>query len=132
MLVSIFPLTNAREVIWNERIVEDIDVSVDSRQVSRALRDLEVDTSLRSIEGQIETEISRLAQIKGITKRQAKELRDAGYETPAIVARADADTIAQILSVSPTKAEQIIANAKVLQGSSPKSGSKSSTKRKTK
>ena len=128
VLISIFALTNAREVIWNERIVEDIDVSVDSRQVSRALRDLEVDTSLRSIEGQIETEITHLAKIKGITKRQAKELRDVGYETPALIARGDPETIAQILSVTLSKAEQIIANAKLLQSSS----SKSSTKRKTK
>jgi hypothetical protein len=128
VLISIFPLTNAREVIWNERIVEDIDVRVDSRQVSRALRDLEVDTSLRSIEGQIETEIAQLAKIKGITKRQAKKLRDAGYETPTLVARADAEPLSQILSISLSKAEQIIANAKAVQGSS----SKSSTKRKTK
>jgi hypothetical protein len=128
VLVSIFPLMNAREVIWNERIVEDIDVRVDSRQVSRALRDLEVDTSLRSIEGQIETEIAQLAKIRGITKRQAKELRDAGYETPTLVARADAETISQILSITQSKAKQIIANAKLVQGSS----SKSSTKRKTK
>ena len=58
VLVGVFPLTNAVESIDNERIVEEIDVRVDSRQVSRAIRDLEVDTSLKSIEAQIESEIS--------------------------------------------------------------------------
>ncbi len=128
VLISIFPLTNAREVVWNERKVEDIDVSVDSRQVSRAIRDLEVDTSLKSIEGQIETEIAQLTKIKGITKKQAKELRDAGYETPELVARANANSLAQILNISPVNAEQIIKNAKSVK----RSKSKSSTKRKTK
>ncbi|MFW9935382.1 MAG: helix-hairpin-helix domain-containing protein [Candidatus Thorarchaeota archaeon] len=132
VLISIFPLTNAREVVWNERVVEDIDVSVDSRQVSQALRDLEVDTPLRRIEGQIETEIVQLAKIRGITKKQAKELRDAGYETPELLARADSDVISQILSISLGKAEQIIVNARLVKSSETKTGRKSKTKRKTK
>lgn len=132
VLISIFPLTNAREVVWNERVVEDIDISVDSRQVSRALRDLEVDTPLRRIEGQIETEIAQLAKIKGITKKQAKELRDAGYETPELLARADADVLSQILLIPLGKAEQIIANARLVKSSAMRTGRKSKTKRKTK
>jgi predicted flap endonuclease-1-like 5' DNA nuclease len=112
VLVGVFPLTNAVESLDNERIVEEIDVRVDSRQVSRAIRDLEVDTSLKSIEAQIESEISQLTQIRGLTRNQAKELRDAGYETPALVARARVDDIAQILSISPEKAANIITNAR--------------------
>ncbi len=132
VLISIFPLTNAREVVWNERIVEDIDVSVDSRQVSRALRDLEVDTSLRSIEEQIEAEIAQLTKIKGLTKKQAKELRDAGYETPELVARANRESLAQMLSISLENAEQIIKNAKTVSLQTMRPRAKSSRKRKTK
>ncbi|MFX1319784.1 MAG: helix-hairpin-helix domain-containing protein [Promethearchaeota archaeon] len=132
VLISIFPLTNAREVIWNERLVEDIDVSVDSRQVSRALRDLEVDTSLRSIEQQIETEINHLMNTTGVTSKQAKTLRDEGYETPQLVARADPESLAQALSISPERAEQIINNAKSRTRQSTRSTSKSSKKRTTK
>lgn len=121
VLLSLFPLTNAREVLWNERIVEDIDIHVDTRQVSRALRELEVDSSLKSIEEQIETELTQLTKIRGISRNQAKELRDAGYETPDLVARADAGSIAQILSITPSKASQIIANAKKIQPKKPKS-----------
>jgi len=124
VLISIFSLTNAREVVWNERLVEDIDVSVDSRQVTRALRDLEVDTSLRSIEQQIETEITHLIKTTGVTRKQAKTLRDEGYETPELVARADPELMAQILSTSLEKAEEIIKKAK--------SGKRHTTKRTTK
>ncbi|MFX1300401.1 MAG: hypothetical protein ACFFAL_10575 [Promethearchaeota archaeon] len=112
VLVGVFPLTNAVESIDNERIVEEIDISVDSRQVSRAIRDLEVDTSLKSIEAQIESEISQLTQIRGLTRNQAKELRDAGYETPTLVARARTDDIAEVLAISREKAASIIANAR--------------------
>jgi hypothetical protein len=132
VLISIFPLTNAREVIWNERIVEDIDVSVDSRQVSRALRDLEVDTSLRSIEQQIETEIAHLMKTTGVTRKQAKTLRDEGYETPELVARAAPELLGQVLSTSTKRAEEIIAKAKSGKRQRKKSMSKSSSKRKTK
>jgi hypothetical protein len=132
VLISIFPLTNAREVIWNERLVEDIDVSVDSRKVSRALRDLEVDTSLRSIEQQIETEITQLVKATGVTRKQAQILREEGYETPPLVARADPELLAQTLSISITKANQIIANVKSRKPQTKKSGTKASTKRKTK
>jgi hypothetical protein len=131
VLLSIFSLTNAREVVWNERVIEDIQIAVDSRQVTRALRDLEVDTALRSIEGQIDAQIAQLAEIEGITKTQAKTLRDSGYETLELVARANVDAITQILSLSPEKAEQIIVNAKLLQRKVSKSH-KPSTKRKTK
>lgn len=112
VLLGVFPLTNAVESIDNERLVEDIDVRVDSRQVTRAIRDLEVDTSLKSIEAQIESEISQLTQIRGLTRNQAKELRDAGYETPVLVARARADDVAQILAISIENATNIIANAR--------------------
>ncbi len=112
VLVGVFPLTNAVESIDNERLVEEIDVRVDSRQVTRAIRDLEVDTSLKSIEAQIESEISQLTQIRGLTRNQAKELRDAGYESPVLVARARADDVAQILAISIENANNIIANAR--------------------
>ena len=122
VLVGVFPLTNAVESVDNERIVEEIDVRVDSRQVSRAIRDLEVDTSLKSIEAQIESEISQLTQIRGLTRNQAKELRDAGFETPALVARAKTDDIVQILFISQEKAAKIIANARKVSSKKSKSG----------
>jgi hypothetical protein len=122
VLVGVFPLTNAVESIDNERIVEEIDVRVDSRQVTRAIRDLEVDTSLKSIEAQIESEISQLTQIRGLTRNQAKELRDAGYETPALVARAREDDLAEILAISQEKAASIIAQARKVSEKKSKSG----------
>jgi hypothetical protein len=132
VLISIFPLTNAREVVWNERIIEDIEISVDSRQVSRAIRDLEVDTSLKSIEEQKEAEITELMKIQGLTKKQAKELRDYGYETPELLTRADAETLAQALSISTKKAQQIIDNAKAVKKKTTKPRTKPSKKRTTK
>ncbi len=129
VLFSVFPLTNATEVLWNERTVEDIDISVDTRQVSRALRDLEIDTSLKSIEEQIGSEIDQLAQIQGISRGQAKQLRDAGFETPDLVARANIDLIAQILQLAPEKAIQIIENAKKIQIKKSDSGLKISSNR---
>ncbi len=122
VLVGVFPLTNAVEPLENERLVEEIDVRVDSRQVSRAIRDLEVDTSLKSIEAQIESEISQLTQIRGLTRNQAKELRDAGYETPTLVARAKTDDIAEVLTISREKAANIIANARKVSSKKSKSG----------
>lgn len=122
ILLSVFPITNAIEVLGNERVVEELDIRVDSRQVSRALRELEVETPLKSIEGQIESEITQLTRIKGVSRNQARELRDAGYETPELVARSNAGKIAQILTISPEAANEIIENARKL-------GSKQSSKR---
>ncbi|MFX1566108.1 MAG: helix-hairpin-helix domain-containing protein, partial [Promethearchaeota archaeon] len=129
VLISIFPLTNAREVVWNERIIEGIDISVDSRQVSRAIRDLEVDTSLKSIEEQKEAEVAELMKIRWLSKKQAMDLRGFGYETPELVSRADAETLAQALSISTKKAQQIIDDAKTLKRRATKSHTKSSKKR---
>ncbi len=128
-------------MVWNERVIEDIDISVDSRQVSRALRELEVDTSLRSIEEQIETELTELMKIKGVSRNQATVLRDEGYETPELVSRAAPDYIAQLLSLSSEKASQIIESAKKVKGKKsksrasriqPKSFRRSTAKRKSK
>jgi len=77
---------------------------------------------LKSIEAQIESEISQLTQIRGLTRNQAKELRDAGYETTALVARARADDVAQILSISQEKAANIITNARKVSEKKSKSG----------
>ncbi|MFX0168444.1 MAG: helix-hairpin-helix domain-containing protein [Candidatus Hodarchaeota archaeon] len=122
VFMSLLPLMNAIEVLPNERVVEDIDISVDTRQVSRALKDLVVDTSLKSIEEQIEVELEQLLMIKGVTKVYAKALRNAGYETPTLVASANADILASILSVPETTASQIIENAKALAQRTPKKG----------
>ncbi|MFX1509591.1 MAG: helix-hairpin-helix domain-containing protein [Promethearchaeota archaeon] len=132
VLISIFPLTNAREVVWNERVIEDIDISVDSRQVSRAIRDLEVDTSLKSIKEQKEAEVTELMKIQGLSKKQAKDLRDFGYETPELITRADAETLAQALSISTKKAQQIIDNARAMKKQTRKLGTKPSKTRTTK
>ncbi len=114
ILLSVFPITNAVEVLGNERVVEELDIRVDSRQVSRALRELEVETPLKSIEGQIESEITQLAAIRGVSRTQARELRDAGYETPELVARSNADTLSQVLGISSEAADEIIKNARKL------------------
>jgi hypothetical protein len=114
VLVSLLPLMNAIQVMPNERVVEDIDISVDTRQVSRALKDLEVDTSLKRIEEQIESELGQLMKIKGVSRRHAKTLRNAGYETPALVATTNVAHLASLLSVTEEEATQILASAKVL------------------
>jgi hypothetical protein len=114
VLVSLLPLMNAIQVMPNERVVEDIDIRVDTRQVSRALKDLEVDTSLKRIEEQIESELGQLMKIKGVTRSHAKTLRNAGYETPALVATTNVANLASLLSVTEEEATQILASAKVL------------------
>jgi hypothetical protein len=129
VLISVFPLMNATEVMPNERVVEDIDISVDTRQVSRALKDLAVDTTLKNIEEQIEYELVQLMKIKGVTQARAKTLRNAGYETPTLVANSDTITLATVLNVSEETAAQIIANAKTLSQKMSKRGvSKGSSK----
>jgi hypothetical protein len=111
ILLSVFPITNAVEVLGNERVVEELDIRVDSRKVSRALRELEVETPLKSIEDQIESELAQLAKIKGVSRTQARELRDAGFETLQLVARAKVDTITQVLGITSEAAYEIIKNA---------------------
>lgn len=130
VLLGIFPLTTAVEVIWNERIVEDIDISVDSRQVSRALRELEDETQLQSIQEQIENQIGELTKIQGVTRQKAQILRKEGYETPALVARADTTTLAELLGISVISASKIKWNAEKIAATKQKTGIKSSGRKK--
>ena len=122
VLVSLLPLMNAIQVMPNERVVEDIDISVDTRQVSRALRDLEVDTSLKSIEDQIESELEKLMKIKGVSRSHAKALRNAGYETPALIATTNVAALVSLLAVTEEEASKILASAKVLGEATSKGG----------
>ncbi len=112
ILVAIYPLTNAVEVIWNERIIEDLEIRVDSKQVSKAIRDLEIDVPLKSIQDQIESELTQLMKITGVNRAFAKALRNEGYETPHLVAQASITALVQLLGVSEEQAARIKENAK--------------------
>ena len=107
VLFSLYPLTNALEVVWNERIVETLEIKVDTQQVSRAIRELEVTTPLRRLRQQIDNEIAVLASIPGVTKRMAILLRDEGYETPELIADAEPENLARTLGVPLQDAQQI-------------------------
>jgi hypothetical protein len=128
ILVAIYPLTNAVEVIWNERIIEDLDIRVDSKQVSKAIRDLEIDVPLKSIQDQIESELSQLMKITGVSRAFAKVLRNEGYETPQLVAQASIEALMQLLGVSEEKATKIKENAQQLVARKSQKTQKSATK----
>ena len=89
--------------------------------MSRALREMEIDTSLQSIQEQIEDEVTRVAKIDGVTRRSARLLRAEGYETPELIAKANVETLAQILGISTESAARIKANAAKLITGSPRS-----------
>ncbi len=114
LFVSIIPLTNATEVIWNERIIESLEIRVDSEQVSKAIQELEIDTPLESIQQQIQSEVTELAKIQGVTKTKAKRLRDQGYESIVLVAQSEPQILAQVLGISKEEAAKIKASAEKL------------------
>ncbi|MFX1476189.1 MAG: helix-hairpin-helix domain-containing protein, partial [Promethearchaeota archaeon] len=114
LFVSIIPLTNATEVIWNERIIESLEIKVDSQQVSAAIRELEIDAPIEGIQQQVQSEIAELAKIHGVTKTKAKLLRDQGYESIELVAQSDPKVLAQVLGVSLKEAEKMKASAEKL------------------
>jgi hypothetical protein len=128
VLIGLFPLTNAREVIWNERIAEDLEIRVDSHQVSKAIRQLEVDTPLQSIRQKIEAETASLSRIRGVTRSMARQLRNEGYETIALVASIDVKVLAKILEIPIETATKIKKSAEKLAASSPKRGLSKSSK----
>ncbi len=107
LFVSIIPLTNATEVIWNERIIEALEIRIDGEQVSKAIRELEIDAPLEGVQQQIQSEVTELAKIQGVTKRKAKLLRDQGYESTELVAQSDPHILAQLLGVSKEEAAKV-------------------------
>ncbi|MFX1564017.1 MAG: helix-hairpin-helix domain-containing protein [Promethearchaeota archaeon] len=122
VLIGLYPITNATEVIWNERIVEDLEIRVDTKQVSKAIKQLEVDTSLQDIRQQIEAETASLTKIPGITRTMARQLRNEGYENTVLVASASVEILVKILGVSKEDAAKIKESAEKLAASRPKRG----------
>lgn len=117
VLASLFPLTNAVEPLWEERPIENLEIRVDTQKVSRAVHEIEVETPLKSVRDQLETELGRLARIPGVSRSMARQLTSQGYDTPELVARAEPAALAEALEVSEEEAVRIKAGAQKLAAS---------------
>jgi len=124
VLASLFPLTNAVEALWEERTIEELEIRVDTHKVSRAVHEIEVETPLKSVRDQLETELGRLARIPGMNRSMARQLTSQGYDTPELVARAEPAALAEALEISEEEAARIKAGAQKLVASESHHGIK--------
>jgi MFS family permease len=130
VLASLFPLTNAVEPLFEERPIEELQIRVDAHKVNRAIREIEVETPLKSVRDQIETELGRLARIPGVTRSRARQLTSQGYDTPELVARAEPAALAETLGISEEEALRIKAGAQKLVASESHHGIKDAAQQK--
>lgn len=124
VLLALYPLTNAVEPLTEERLIEDLEIRVDTHKVSRAVREIEVETPLRSVRDELETELTRLARIQGVSRAMARQLTSQGYDTPELVARAEPAALAEALEISEEEAARIKASAQKLVASASHHGIK--------
>jgi hypothetical protein len=124
VLASLFPLTNAVEPLWEERTIEELEIRVDTHKVSRAVHEIEVETPLKSVRDQLETELGRLARIQGMNRSMARLLTSQGYDTPELVARAEPAALADALEIPEEEAARIKAGAQKLVASESHHGIK--------
>jgi hypothetical protein len=124
VLASLFPLTNAVEPLWEERTIEELEIRVDTHKVSRAVHEIEVETPLKSVRDQLETELGRLARIQGVDRSMARQLTSQGYDTPELVARAEPAALAEALEIPEEEAARIKAGAQKLVASESHHGIK--------
>jgi hypothetical protein len=138
VLIALYPLTNAVEGLTEERLIEDLEIRVDTHKVNQAIREMEVKTPIKSVRDELETELARLARIQGVNRSMARELTSQGYDTPELVARAAPAALAEALKVSEEEAARIKASAQKLvasashHGIKPPAGKHENTRKKRK